>query len=238
MKLSKYFFSILLSLTVVPAMADSIFVTQPQDTILIGEQKQDISKYDQHMRRYRRHWASLIPTQFVIQNAGNMGTLSAGFGWNYGKRKQWETHLLFGFIPKHQTSRVKMTMTLKENFIPWSINLGPTASKKDVGRWSLEPLTTSIYLNTVFGHEFWKSQPNRYPDKYYEFMSTKLRLNVAIGQRVTCQIPSAKRKKAKSISLFYEVSSCDLYIRSMIQDHSVSLKDILGLSIGLKFQTL
>ncbi len=41
---------------------------------------------------------------------------------------------------------------------------------------------------------------------------------------------------AKSISLFYEISSCDLYIRSKIQDRSVSLKDILGLSLGIKFQ--
>ena len=52
----------------------------------------------------------------------------------------------------------------------------------------------------VYGHEFWKSQPSRYPDKYYEFMSTKFRLNLALGQRITLKI-----------------------------------KDILGLSIGMKF---
>lgn len=215
-----------LSLSVIQVMADSIYVSQPA-----------ASKYDMRVLRYRKHWAALIPTQFVIQNAGNMGVLSAGIGWNYGKRQQWETDLLVGFIPKHQSTRSKVTFTLKENYIPWSIALDHSTTKKNAGLWSVEPLTASIYLNTVYGHEFWKSQPSRYPDKYYEFMSTKFRLNIALGQRVTFQIPQSKRRRNKSVSLFYEVSSCDLYIRSKFQDGSVPLKDILGLSFGLKFQT-
>ena len=121
-------------------------------------------------------------------------------------------------------------MTLKENYIPWSIDL-----KRG---WSIEPLSASIYLNTVYGHEFWKSQPNRYPDDYYQFMSTKFRLNIALGQQITWQIPTEKRRRNKSIILFYELSSCDLYIRAKFQDSSVPLKAILGLSIGLKLQTL
>ena len=219
MKWSKFFISILLASMPIGVIADSIYAQQPQE-----------SRYDKRVHRYRKYWAALIPTQFVIQNAGNMGALSAGIGWDYGKRKQWETHLLWGYIPEHQSTRGKLTMTLKENYIPWSIDL-----KRG---WSIEPLETSIYLNTVYGHEFWKTQPNRYPNKYYDFMSTKFRLNVALGQRVTWQIPDKKRHRAKSISLSYEVGSCDLYIRSKFIDSSVSLKDILGLSFGVIFQTL
>lgn len=158
-----------------------------------------------------------------------MGVLSAGFGWDYGTRRQWETNLLFGYIPPQQSTRGKLTMTLKENYIPWSIDLKHG--------WSIEPLSASLYVNTVYGSEFWKSQPRRYPDDYYEFMSTKFRLNVALGQRVTWQIPQNRRKYAKSITLFYEVSSCDLYIRAKFIDSHVPLKDILGLSIGIKLQT-
>lgn len=69
-------------------------------------------------------------------------------------------------------------------------------------------------------------------------MSTKFRLNVAIGQRITFQIPQSRRRRNKSISLFYEVSSCDLYIRVKFQDGSIPLKDLLGLSIGLKFHSM
>ena len=50
-----------------------------------------------------------------------MGLLSWGIGWDYGKRGQWETDLLLGFIPRFSSRHFKMTMTLKQNFIPWSV---------------------------------------------------------------------------------------------------------------------
>ena len=164
------------------------------------------SRYERNLERKQQMWASLIPTHFVIQNAGNMGVLSAGIGWSYGKNRKWETDLLIGFIPKHDSS--------------------------------FEPLTASLYLNTVYGSEFWKSQPSRYPDKYYEFMSTKFRLNVAFGQRITLKIAENKRKRHNRITLFYEIGACDLYIRSLFQGQDVSVGDIIGLSIGAKFFTL
>lgn len=188
------------------------------------------SKYQRRISRYHSVWHSLIPTQFIMQNAGNMGLVSLGIGWDYGRHEQWETHWMVGRIPKYESSRGKMTMTIKETFVPWRCNLG-----KD---WALEPLATGLYLNVVFGHEFWKSQPNRYPDSYYEFMSTKFRLNVFFGERMTKQIPNSRRKFVKSVSAFYEISTCDLYLRAMFQDHDVRLSDIVGLSLGLKLQVM
>ena len=229
MRWSRFIFSTaLLTCTLQVIAGDSIYVEDVPE-----------SKYDKRIHRYQRHWAALIPTEFVIQNAGNMGIASAGIGWDYGKRGQWETDLLLGYIPAHDSSRGKLTMTLKENYIPWSISFTPrSVSVKEKGRWSIEPLTASIYINTVYGHEFWKTQPSRYPDSYYDFMSTKFRLNIAFGQRLSFTIPEKKRRRLNKMTLFYEVSSCDLYIRSKIQDSSVPLKDIIGLSIGLRLQTL
>ena len=40
------------------------------------------------------------------------------------------------------------------------------------------------------------------------------------------------------LSLFYEVSTCDIYIRSKIIDHGIPLKDLFGLSLGVKIQTM
>lgn len=54
-----------------------------------------------------------MPTQSVIQTCGNMGIISVGIGWDYGKRRQWETHLLFGIIPKYDSDAVKCTITLE-----------------------------------------------------------------------------------------------------------------------------
>ena len=205
-----------------PAATDSVAAP---DTARSGSV---LTRYDHRVHRYRRRWQSLIPTQTVVQFAGNMGLLSFGVGWDYGRRKQWETHLLFGFLPKAQSDRAKTTMTLKENFIPWSFYL-----KRG---WAVEPLSVGLYLNTVFGPEFWQKQPARYPDSYYPFLSTKMRVNVFVGQRVELTLPHNRRKFVKSITAFYELSTCDLYIRSLVQDSHVRLVDIIGLSLGLKFQ--
>lgn len=227
MKWNKYFISItMLMCSICATAADSISVV---DTLN--------SKYEQRMLRKQKAWASLVPTHFVIQNAGNMGVVSMGLGWSYGKRHQWETDLMFGYIPKHQSTRGKLTSTLKGNYIPWHLNINSKADLNKTCKWSFEPLTVSLYINTVYGHEFWKSQPGRYPDKYYEFMSTKFRLNLALGQRITFDIPKRKRLMHNRITLFYEVGTCDLYVRSMFQS-SIPLKDVLGLSIGLKFYNL
>jgi hypothetical protein len=233
MKRNLLFFSLCLAMGTMAVHADDSIGVQ-RDTAHAP------SRYDLKVEKRRQHWAALIPTQFVIQNAGNMGLLSAGIGWDYA-RHHLETHLMFGIIPKHQSTRAKVTMTLKENFIPWSIALTePQLSSGSLLKhgWSFNPLTASLYVNTVFGHEFWSRQPQRYPSRYYEFMSTEFRMNLALGQRLTWQIPDQRRRHSKSVSLFYEVSTCDIYIRSKIIDHGIPLKDLFGLSLGVKIQTM
>lgn len=188
------------------------------------------SKYDRRVYRYRRLWNFLIPTQLIVQNAGNMGVVSVGVGWDYGCHRQYETNLLFGYLPKFRSRDAKMTLTLKQNFVPWKLPL--------TGRSYVEPLSFGIYFNTVFGQEFWGKQPKRYPDKYYPMLSTKVRVNAFVGQRVSYTVPHNRRKFIKSLTAFYEISTCDIYVRAMVQDGGVRLWDILGLSLGLKAQML
>lgn len=227
-----FIFNLLLALIPVSVFAqdstgDSLAtVTAPQ-----VEQREvpQLSRFDHRVHRARHYWENLIPTQLVIQNAGNMGIVSLGVGWEYGKRTQWETHLLWGFIPKYDSSKAHLTSTLKQNYVPWSISFND---------WlALEPLEATVYVNTVYGHEFWRSQPGRYPDKYYEALSTKFRLNVGVGQRLAFNL-NPDKYFFKGVTFFYEVSSCDLYIRSLFQGTGISFWDILGLSLGFKFQML
>ncbi len=198
------------------------------DSVEGGGKENAPTSYDIRVERYRKMWNFLIPTQIIGQYAGNMGMMSLGVGWNYGNRRQYETNLLFGYLPRFNSERAKTTMTIKQNYIPWRIDLG--------GDFNAEPLSCGIYFNTVFGHEFWGREPKRYPDKYYQFLSTKVRVNVFVGQRVTAVVPRNKRKFIKSVTAFYEVSTCDIYLRAMIQDGNVSLGDAFGLSLGLKVQ--
>lgn len=201
----------------IPATADTAALAAP-------------TKYDRRVHRYRKHWNAIIPTQTVVQYAGNMGLVSAGAGWDYGRHKQWETHLLFGVLPKYDSHRAKLTMTLKENYIPWRISLPKNLQ--------IAPLTCGLYFNTIFDSEFWGKEPGRYPENYYPFLKTKLRANIFAGQGITANIPHSQRKFLKSLTAFYEVSTCDLYIRAMFQDKNLKLHDIVGLSIGVKMQWL
>lgn len=157
-----------------------------------------------------------------------MGAVSVGIGWHYGRHEQWETHLLVGYIPKHDAANGKLTMTLKQTCCPWQLR-----AYKDL---YLEPLTAGVYLNTVFGSEFWGSQPDRYPKSYYSFLSTKVRINVFVGQQLTWNIPHAMQRKRKSVTFFYEISTCDLYLRTYVTEKYIRLSDILGLSLGLKMK--
>lgn len=184
-------------------------------------------RYDRRIRRFRHKWEQLIPTHSKIQFAGNMGLLSAGTGWNYGRKNQWETDLLLGFIPKHSSKRAKVTMTLKQNYMPWSFDLGKG--------FSTEPLACGLYMNTVFGEEFWVSEPERYPKGYYGF-SSKIRFHIYLGQRLTYEIDRQRRFLAKSVTFFYEISTCDLYLISAVTNNYLRPRDYLSLSFGLKIQ--
>lgn len=188
------------------------------------------NRYDRRVHRYRKHWEALIPTHTKIQFAGNMGLLSFGTGWDYGKHNQWETDIFLGVLPKYDSKRTKLTFTVKQNYMPWNLPLGES-------RFSAEPLACGMYLNTVFGDEFWVHEPERYPKGYYGF-SSKVRIHAFLGQRLTYDIDPHRRFTAKAITFFYELSTCDLYIISAFTNKHLKPKDFLSLSFGLKLQLL
>lgn len=207
---------------------DTIYLKNNPDTILTSQARS--FRYDRRVHRYRKHWEALIPTHTKIQFAGNMGLLSFGTGWDYGKHNQWETDFYLGVLPKYQSDRTKMTFTVKQNYIPWSMQIKES-------RFSVEPLTCGMYLNTVFGDEFWVHEPDRYPEGYYGF-SSKVRIHAFLGQRITYDIDPRRRFTAKAITLFYELSTCDLYIASAFTNKYLKPKDYLSLSFGVKLQLL
>ena len=104
---------------------DSVFTLIKADTLLASHPEEKFhTRYDKRVHRMRKSWDKLIPEYGKIQYAGNMGLLSFGTGWDYGKRKQWETDLLFGFVPKYESKKAKVTMTTKQNYMPRSIDFG------------------------------------------------------------------------------------------------------------------
>lgn len=186
----------------------------------LGIKAQDVSR-----NKYVLMWHKLMPRYAKTQFAGSMGMISAGVGWDYGKDR-WETDLLFGLVPRNADRHAMVTMTLKQNYIPWKVPI------KD--KFSFEPLTCGMYINTLLDRDFWVFSPDKYPDGYYTF-STRVRFHIFLGERFTYQF-NKKKYPHKSITFFYELSSCDLYLISAITNSYLKPSDYLSLSFGLKLQ--
>lgn len=188
------------------------------------------SFYARRTQRLKRDWARLAPNQHTLQFAGSIGMFSIGTGWHYGRRNQFETEILFGYLPNCNGSEHHYTLTVKQRYIPWHIPLSVRSQ-----RWELEPLTCGGFANTIFGEGFWRHEPSKYTKGYYGF-NTKLRYNLFIGQRIKYNIPRRHRRFNKSITAYYELSTCDLYVVSAMPNSRVTLTDILSLAFGLKME--
>lgn len=167
---------------------------------------------------------NLLPDYVSLQSGGGMGIATVGTGWQYGKNRHWETDFHLGLIPKYDSDAAKVVFTLKENYIPWRIGFRH--------RLTLEPLTTSFYLTTVASHKFWARQPDRYPSKYY-CLPTKIRFNISLGQRLTWDLPG-KPKTIKSLTAYYEIGTCDIYVLNAFGNSYLTPYDYLTLCLGVR----
>lgn len=200
------------------------FLAAPSAVRASGDTLSIRSRHELRVERYRYAWSRLIPHYSKVQYAGGMGLVSLGIGWDYGRNQQWETDMMLGIIPRYSSDEAKLAFTIKENFTPWSLPLGSSVR--------VYPFSCGIYFNTVFNNEFWTTEPDRYPSGYYGF-STRLRTHLFVGQRVRFMIPDRKRVFSNSITFYYELSTCDLYLISAVTNH-LRPRDYLRLSFGLK----
>ncbi len=219
-----------------PAAADTAVAVTPADTFparvagaagATPPPDSTASPYYRRLARYRRRWQRIIPNQYVVQYAGSIGFMSFGTGWHYGRRDSWETEVLLGIVPRYHSEKTKATLTLRQRYVPWHLPAGR--------HWRIEPLTGGLFFSSIFGEDFWAREPSRYPKKYYGF-STKVRANVFLGQRVKYIIPRTRRRANKSVSLYYELSSNELYIITAVTNKAIRLRDILSLAIGARFE--
>ncbi len=201
-------------------------------TWAMGDEKDDreerrAERHKRKLERYQNQWNSLIPKYQNLQFAGSIGLLSAGMGWDYGRQRQWETEFMFGFVPGFSSNKTKVTLTLKQNYVPWEVSLGKN--------WVLEPLETGLFVNTVLASDFWVKEPEKYPNNYYKF-STRVRFHAFLGQRIALNMK--ENFPFRRITVYYELSTCDLYLISKFTNQYVKMVDILSLSFGLKFHIL
>lgn len=181
-------------------------------------------RYQQRVQTMRDVWQKLLPEDFITQYAGDFGMLSLGVGWRYGRNDHWQTHLLLGFTPGHSYYHHYWSLALRETYVPWRVKI--------YDKWSITPLTVALSLNSILDGDFWVNQPDRYPKGYYSF-SSRVRFHFGIGQRFTFHIPEQRRLLHSSISFYYEVSTCDLYVRQKIHSPGIPFREIFVVGIGV-----
>lgn len=218
--------------------ADSIDLTEQHihDSITIAELNTRIAQYEKRIARRNKIWLSMIPSFYRLQYAGSIGLINLGAGWHYGKRHQWETDFMFGYVPRYSKDEAFATFTLRQTYVPWTRSLYTfkTTNKGRGVNLSWQPLSCGLFLNSVLQGDYWTREPERYPDRDYYRFSSKIRFHLFLGQRYTINIPKERRFFIKSLSAVWELSSCDLYIVSKFVNGTLPLKDILSLSLGLK----
>lgn len=188
-----------------------------------------IERYEQRLERYQRFFQSLTPDFVRLQYAGSTGLLNVGCGWEYGKNNQHETDIMFGYVPKYDKESHLFTLTLRQTYVPWTKPL-----YKDV--LSFQPLSCGLFLNSVLNNEYWIREPDRYPNGSYYHFPSKVRIHVFVGQRYALHIPKHKRILSSKVSAIWELSTCDLYVRSKVVNKTLPFGDTLSLSLGLKYE--
>lgn len=191
--------------------------------ILLIDSVISMAQSSKYKEKEKFQWSQMMPEQAKAQFAGSMGMLSAGPGWYYGKKDQWETDIYLGFIPRINNMQGHVTFTAKQTFTPFKIGL-----KRGI---LYEPLTSGIYINKIFGPYFWDRLPDRYPRNYY-FWATNTRFNIFVGQVISLRADESK----KYWSFFYEVNTNDLYFISAISNKMIKATDIINLSFGVRLR--
>lgn len=110
-------------------------------------------RLDFREHRGYRSWKRLLPTHVKVQYAGGMGVVSAGYGWDYGRKCRWETDLMIGLLPGAYADKTHTTFTLRQNYIPWSIRC--------CEQFAIEPFTCGLYMTLISGEKFWIHEPDR-----------------------------------------------------------------------------
>lgn len=193
---------------------------------IVLQENDNRSSIDSNSKELKKTAFNLVPSSYMIQYAGSMGLISLGTGWDYGNQKQWSTDFLVGYVPKYDTDRAKLTLTLRQSYTPWKVHIQK--------RVTYHPLRTGVYLNTTLGKQFWYKEPDKYPNSYYKF-STRLRINIFVGQDFSYKIKS-NTSYFESLKFYYDLHTNDLYLVSGVQNKYLKFDDYVGLALGVKLQ--
>lgn len=217
------------------AYSENIGETSEDSVTISDERYEKLLNYERRISKRRERWNALMPDYARIQYAGSTGLVNLGLGWEYGKNERWETDFMFGYVPTYMKDDPFATFTLRETFVPWHVMPQHGQISRQGWHWSVQPFSCGMFLNFVLDNEYWAHEPKKYPNRPYYQFSSKVRFHIFVGQRYYIHIPVEYRWLAKEIGIVWEISTNDLYVINRWPNSSLPVKEILSLSLGLKF---
>jgi len=166
---------------------------------------------------------ALRPDQIGIQYAGSIGYYSLGVGYNLLKEKS-TLSFHYGYVPEVKGGELHIG-TVKFDYKPFAIPIGK--------QLIFHPFNPVVFLSYTFGENFGLTFDRDQYAKGYYFWSPALREH--LGASSELKILGDKSSRIKSISLYTEANTNDLYLISWYNNKGrVPFLDIFHLGFGVK----
>lgn len=165
----------------------------------------------------------LKPDYAVLQHAGSIGYLSVGAGYELFRNNRGSLEFDLGVVPENRGGPLHI-LTSKFAYRPFEVKLKDNATIYPFNPGAF----LSYHLDKQFSFQFDKEQ---YGKGYYGW-STAMRAHISVSNEI-----EFKTKKLKSVTLFSEFNTSDLYLVSLLYiNNSEWLKpsDIIKLGFGVK----
>lgn len=176
-----------------------------------------------HSVAQRSFLERIKPDQVNLQYAGSIGYFSGGIGYNFFNEK---TALSFhyGYVPKNKGGWMSI-FTAKFEYKPFTIKI------KD--KLIIHPLNPVFFPSYTSGDNFdYQFKTSQYREGYY-FWSSALRLHLGAGTEV--KILNNKNAAFKSLSIYAETNTNDLYAISWFQNRTTSpFYEVFKLGYGVR----
>lgn len=165
----------------------------------------------------------LLPDHVSLQYAGSIGYMSLGMGYHLFKEKA-SLSLHYGYVPEVKGGELHIA-AVKFEYKPFAIKLG--------NKLILHPINPTVFASYTFAeHLGFKFNRDQYPKGYY-FWSPSLREHLALNTEL--KILGDPGSQIKSISLFAEANTNDLYLISWFENRtSTPIRDIFHMGFGVR----
>ncbi|RYY60248.1 MAG: hypothetical protein EOO05_10555 [Chitinophagaceae bacterium] len=161
----------------------------------------------------------LLPDHVNLQFAGAIGFVSAGVGYET-KNHRLQGDFFYGYVPESVGGVEIHSVTAKMTWAAITRQVRPDLR--------VDWLTTGVFLNYVFGKQYFLFDPEEYPFSYYGF-PTAANVGISLGGQAFYH----------KLGVYYELGTTDRYVMSFIQNSgSLSFADLFNLGLGVKYSLL